>query len=577
MPGQWASSSDRINPVTNVKNLFSLRAAARLGKSLLPAGLLAVFAVQRIARQLTMPPFSTARLEQLGSDVYGLLLAAAWLLFGWSAIDYLVEWQSRESRLKMSRQEMREEFKETEGNPQIRGRIRNLQRQMRRRRVKADVSKAAVVLTNPTHYAVALGFDFGTMEAPKVLAKGRNLLAEEIKAEARWAGVPIIENPPLARSLYRSVEVGQPIPVDLYAAVAAILAYLYRQRVEAEMRERRARETAAARQRRRPRPHGNRRPVRARHRLEEVRNEHRRPGPQARCPAQSIWHRLREYVLPLAAISVIFVMLVPLPAAGLDFLLALSMAASIIVFLSAMQIRRAVELSVFPTLLLLLTLFRLALNIASSRRILLHGSEGTAAAGKVIEAFGQFVVGGNYVVGFVLFLALIAIQFLVVSHGAVRTAEVTARFTLDALPGKQMAIDADMNAGLIDEAEARRRRQAIAREAEFYGAMDGAARFNQRDSLATILITAINIVAGLLIGTLQQGVELGEAARTYTVLTVGDGLVTLIPSLLVSVAGGITLTRANSAGHAGRRDSPATAGQARPRSIWPAWFRGPCA
>ena len=265
-------------------------------------------------------------------------------------------------------------------------------------------------------------------------------------------------------------------------------------------------------------------------------------------PGGSILQRLREYVLPLAAISVIFVMLVPLPSFALDFLLAMSMAASIVVFLSSVQIRRAVELSVFPTLLLLLTLFRLALNIASSRRILLHGSEGTGAAGKVIEAFGQFVVGGNYVVGFVLFLALIAIQFLVVSHGAVRTAEVTARFTLDALPGKQMAIDADMNAGLIDEAEARKRRTAIAHEAEFYGAMDGAARFNQRDSLATILITGINIIAGLLIGTLQQGIELGEAARTYTVLTVGDGLVTLIPSLLVSVAGGITLTRANSAG-----------------------------
>ena len=268
-------------------------------------------------------------------------------------------------------------------------------------------------------------------------------------------------------------------------------------------------------------------------------------------PAISRLERLREYVLPLGAISVIFVMIVPLPAPALDFLLALSMAASIIVFLSAVQIRRAVELSVFPTLLLLLTLFRLSLNIASSRRILLHGSEGTAAAGRVIEAFGQFVVGGNYVVGFVLFLALIAIQFLVVSHGAVRTAEVTARFTLDALPGKQMAIDADMNAGLIDEAEARRRRQAIAREAEFYGAMDGAARFNQRDSLATILITAINIVAGLLIGTLQQGIDLSEAVRTYTILTVGDGLVTMIPSLLVSVAGGITLTRANSAGMLG--------------------------
>jgi flagellar biosynthetic protein FlhB len=236
---------DRINPVSNIKNLFSLRAAARLAKSLIPASILAVFAVQRIARQLTVPPFSTARLEMLGSDIYGLLLTAAWLLFAWSAIDYLVEWQSRESRLKMSRDDMRDEYKETEGNPQIRGRIRNLQRQARRRKVKADVSKAAVVLTNPTHYAVALSFDFTTMEAPKVVAKGRNLLAEEIKAEARWAGVPIIENPPLARSLYRLVEPGQAIPVDLYAAVAAILAYLYRQRVEAELRERRARETAA--------------------------------------------------------------------------------------------------------------------------------------------------------------------------------------------------------------------------------------------------------------------------------------------------------------------------------------------
>ncbi len=259
----------------------------------------------------------------------------------------------------------------------------------------------------------------------------------------------------------------------------------------------------------------------------------------------------KDLLLPVAAISVIFVMLIPMPAILLDVLLALSLGAAVLVFLSAVQVRRAVDFSVFPTLLLLLTLFRLSLNIASSRRILLHGSEGTAAAGNVIEAFGQFVVGGNYVVGFVLFLALIAIQFLVISHGAVRTAEVTARFTLDALPGKQMAIDADMNAGLIDEATARKRRGEIAHEAEFYGAMDGAARFNQRDALATILITAINIIAGLLIGVLQQGVDLAEAVRTYTILTVGDGLVTMIPSLLVSVAGGIVLTRASSSGSLG--------------------------
>ena len=257
---------------------------------------------------------------------------------------------------------------------------------------------------------------------------------------------------------------------------------------------------------------------------------------------------LRGLALPLGAISIVFVMLVPIPAVVLDLLLAISISASVLVFLTAVQVRKAVDMSVFPTLLLLLTLFRLALNLASSRRILLHGQEGTHAAGSVIEAFGQFVVGGNYVVGFVLFLALTAIQFLVISHGTVRTAEVTARFTLDALPGKQMAIDADMNAGLIDEQGARKRRQAIAREAEFYGSMDGAARFSQRDSMATILITAINIIAGLLIGVFQHGTDLQTAVKTYTILTVGDGLVTMIPSLLVSIAGGMVLTRAASAG-----------------------------
>ena len=258
--------------------------------------------------------------------------------------------------------------------------------------------------------------------------------------------------------------------------------------------------------------------------------------------------RLKGFMLPAGAICMVFVMLVPLPGVVLDVLLAASITASVIVFLTAIQVRKAVDFSVFPTLLLLLTLFRLSLNIASSRRILLHGHEGTHAAGGVIEAFGQFVVGGNYVVGFVLFLALVAIQFLVVAHGAVRTAEVTARFTLDALPGKQMAIDADMNAGLIDEQGARKRREVIAREAEFYGSMDGAAKFNQRDAMATILITAINIVAGIVIGTLQQGVDLLTAVKTYTILTVGDGLVTLIPSLLVSIAGGMILTRASSSG-----------------------------
>jgi flagellar biosynthesis protein FlhA len=253
-----------------------------------------------------------------------------------------------------------------------------------------------------------------------------------------------------------------------------------------------------------------------------------------------------EWIIPTGAVALVFVMLVPLPSFVLDLLLTLNIIASVLVLLTAIQILRPVQFSVFPSLILLLTLMRLSLDLASTRRILLHGNEGSSAAGHVIEAFGQFVVGGNYIVGFVIFIALIAIQYLVVSHGAVRTAEVTARFTLDAMPGKQMAIDSDLNTGLINADQARARRSEVSREAEFCGSMDGAARFSQRDSLATILIMAINIVAGFLIGVFQQGVPFAQALKTYTILTVGDGLVAIVPSLLVSIAGGIVVTRAAS-------------------------------
>src|SRR5271155_6137275 len=206
-----------------------------------------------------------------------------------------------------------------------------------------------------------------------------------------------------------------------------------------------------------------------------------------------------DWLIPVATVALVFMMLVPVPSIILDLFLATSITLGIVVLLSALYILKPVQFSVFPTLLLILTLLRISLNIASSRRILLHGNEGTAAAGHVIEAFGQFVVGGNYIVGFVIFLALIAIQYLVVSHGAVRTAEVTARFTLDAMPGKQMAIDSDLNTGLINADQARARREAVAREAEFCGSMDGAARFSQRESVATHLIIVINIRAGVFI------------------------------------------------------------------------------
>lgn len=237
---------NRLNPVENLKNVFSLRGISRLAKSLVPAAALLALSIVKIKQQTAIPPMSLARLPWMFTSAYDLLLDAAWISFAWSAVDYVVEWQSWTSRLKMSKQEQRDEYKETEGNPQIRSRIKGLQRQMRRKKLKADVKRATVVITNPTHYAVALSFDFETMDPPKVMAKGRDLLAAQIKDEARWAGVPIVENPPLARSLYRSVEPGQSIPFDLYAAVAAILAYLYRKQVEEKVREQRQRETQAA-------------------------------------------------------------------------------------------------------------------------------------------------------------------------------------------------------------------------------------------------------------------------------------------------------------------------------------------
>jgi flagellar biosynthesis protein FlhA len=254
----------------------------------------------------------------------------------------------------------------------------------------------------------------------------------------------------------------------------------------------------------------------------------------------------REFALPMAVLGIVLAMITPLPPFLLDILISANITLSVIVLLVSLYITKPVDFSVFPTTLLLMTLFRLALNISSARLILLTGNTGTAAAGEVIQAFGAFVVGGNYIVGVVIFLVLIAIQYVVINHGAVRISEVTARFTLDAMPGKQMSIDSDLNSGLIDENEARARRKMLASEAEFYGAMDGASRFTQRDAVASIIITAINIIAGFLIGVLQHGLDLQRALETYTVLTIGDGLVTVMPALMISISGGLIVTRASS-------------------------------
>ncbi len=262
--------------------------------------------------------------------------------------------------------------------------------------------------------------------------------------------------------------------------------------------------------------------------------------------------------------ATVLLMIVPLPPLVLDLLLSVDIGLAVVLLLTAIYVKSPVEFSVFPSLLLMLTLIRLSLNVASTRLVLMHGQDGVEAAGHVIMAFGQFVVGGNFVVGVVIFLVLVAIQFLVINHGAVRISEVTARFTLDALPGRQMAIDADLNAGVISDKEARERRAKVRQEADFYGSMDGAIRFTQRDALAAVLITAVNIIAGLIIGVMQHGLDLATAAETYTILTIGEGLVTAIPALLVSMAGGLITTRAASESNLGEEVATQLFAQPRP-------------
>lgn len=270
--------------------------------------------------------------------------------------------------------------------------------------------------------------------------------------------------------------------------------------------------------------------------------------------AFSISETLRSYSSVFVAagvISIVFLMVLPLPKILLDLLLAVNISISVLIFLLSMYTDRVLDFSSFPSVLLIVTLFRLGLNVCSTRLILTQGELGIEGAGRIIQAFGSFVVGGNFVVGIVIFLILVLINFIVITKGATRIAEVSARFTLDSMPGKQMAIDADLNAGLINEAQARERREEISSEADFYGAMDGASKFVRGDAIAGIIITGINILGGLVIGVLQKGIPLADAAQTYTTLTVGDGLVSQMPALIVSTASGILVTRVGGQGKLG--------------------------
>src|SRR5215208_6107134 len=257
--------------------------------------------------------------------------------------------------------------------------------------------------------------------------------------------------------------------------------------------------------------------------------------------------------LAIGVLTVLMVLILPLPALLLDFALAISIILSVLILMTALFIHTPLDFSSFPTVLLISTMLRLALNLASTRLILARGHEGTAAAGHVIEAFGNFVMGGNFVIGIIVFTILVIVNFVVITKGSGRIAEVAARFNLDAMPGKQMAIDADLSAGLIDEKAAKERRKALEDESGFFGAMDGASKFVRGDAVAGLLVVFINIIGGIIIGVAQQGMSFSDAARAYTLLTVGDGLVTQIPALIVSTAAGLLVSKPASAALPTRR------------------------
>src|SRR5690348_2259989 len=256
--------------------------------------------------------------------------------------------------------------------------------------------------------------------------------------------------------------------------------------------------------------------------------------------------RLMQLGVPVGIVFIVVMLVVPLPAILLDLLIAMNITGALLILLTAMFINKPLDFAAFPAVILVMTLFRLALNVSATRLVLLDGY-----AGKVIDTFGHFVVGGSLIVGIIVFSILVVIQFVVITNGAGRVAEVAARFTLDAMPGKQMAIDADLNSGLIDEDQARRRRAEVSQEAVFYGAMDGASKFVKGDAIAAIVITLVNLVGGFFVGVVQRHQSMGDAVSTYSLLSIGDGLVSQIPALLISISTGLIVTRATTEGDMG--------------------------
>lgn len=495
----------RLNPLSGLKRIFSSQVLAELLKGILKATLVGwvtgLYLWHNWAAMLHL--MTQQPLDALGNALQMILFCGFLVVLGLTpmvAFDVFYQLWSHFKKLKMTKQDIRDEFKDQEGDPHVKGRIRQQQRAIARRRMMADVPKADVIVTNPTHYAVALQYNDKKMSAPKVLAKGAGEIALRIRELGAEHRIPMLEAPPLARALYRHSEIGQHIPATLYAAVAEVLAWVYQLRrwrregglIPKNLNVYRCRKHWILRER-----------VTL---MANLASLLRLPGNFK----DTQWQVLAGPVLILLILSM---MVLPLPAFILDLLFTFNIALSIMVLLVAMFTQRTLEFAAFPTILLFSTLLRLSLNVASTRIILLEGHTGSAAAGRVVEAFGHFLVGGNFAIGIVVFIILVLINFMVITKGAGRIAEVGARFVLDGMPGKQMAIDADLNAGLIGEDEAKKRRAEVTQEADFYGSMDGASKFVRGDAIAGLMIMVLNVVGGLLVGVVQHGMELGRRRK----------------------------------------------------------------
>jgi len=554
--GGWVASLkpvmpdfSRANPLTGFGRLFTKdRLSDVLKMVVLTVVLLALGTVYLSSSlgalaMLVLQP-STAALQYVADWLIrgmGLMLLVILLL---ALVDVPLQNFLHKSRLKMSHQEVKQEHKESDGNPQLKSKQRQRQREAAQGNSIAAVPKADFVLMNPSHFAVAIRYDEASMRA----ASGLQRRGPAGHADTRFgqakrdssAAVTHAGACPVCQCRAGPGYSGQPV----HRCGSGDGLHLPAQGCAARRRADARGATAAL--------------CAARARSAVAGDCRQEPAMNPQLQALKNWFDSNKSLIqgaaaPILVVAILAMMVLPMPPWLLDTFFTLNIAVALMVMMVAAYMLRPLDFSAFPAILLLTTLMRLSLNVASTRVVLLEGHTGPGAAGAVIEAFGHFLIGGNFAVGLIVFSILVVINFVVVTKGAERIAEVSARFALDAMPGKQMAVDADLNAGLIDEKEAKRRRAEVSEEADFFGSMDGASKFVRGDAVAGILILLINIFGGFAIGVLQHGLSAGQAADTYILLAVGDALVAQVPGLLISVAAAMVVSRVGKEQDLGRQ------------------------